>query len=74
MPMPMTGVILRSGDTRGDWLKAAAFAQAAGAGQAPEIIGRGDRIRTCDLWTPRPALYQAELRPDMWRVFKHHRT
>jgi hypothetical protein len=25
--------------------------------------GRGDRIRTCDLWTPRPALYQAELRP-----------
>ena len=25
--------------------------------------GRGDRIRTCDIWLPKPALYQAELLP-----------
>ena len=24
---------------------------------------RGDRIRTCDIWFPKPALYQAELLP-----------
>jgi hypothetical protein len=27
-------------------------------------IGRGDRIRTCDLYVPNVALYQAKLRPD----------
>ena len=26
--------------------------------------GRGDRIRTCDLYVPNVALYQAKLRPD----------
>ena len=27
--------------------------------------GRGDRIRTCDLFTPSEARYQAALRPDI---------
>ena len=27
--------------------------------------GRGDRIRTCDLFTPSEARYQAALRPDV---------
>src|SRR6476620_12773375 len=27
-------------------------------------IGRGDRIRTCDLYVPNVALYQTELHPD----------
>ena len=29
------------------------------------LYGRGDRIRTCDFYTPSVALYQAELRPDI---------
>src|SRR3970040_2879604 len=29
-----------------------------------ETVGRGDRIRTCDLYVPNVALYQAELHPD----------
>jgi hypothetical protein len=29
-----------------------------------ESIGRGDRIRTCDLYVPNVALYQTELHPD----------
>ena len=28
------------------------------------MIGRGDRIRTCDLYVPNVALYQTELHPD----------
>ena len=28
------------------------------------LIGRGDRIRTCDLYVPNVALYQTELHPD----------
>ena len=35
-----------------------------------ENIGRGDRIRTCDFYLPKVALYQAELHPDpdpLWR-------
>ena len=28
--------------------------------------GRGDRIRTCDLFTPSEARYQAALRPDIF--------
>jgi len=28
--------------------------------------GRGDRIRTCDLYVPNVALYQAKLRPDLF--------
>ena len=27
-------------------------------------VGRGDRIRTCDFYLPKVALYQAELHPD----------
>jgi hypothetical protein len=27
-------------------------------------VGRGDRIRTCDLYVPNVALYQTELHPD----------
>ena len=27
-------------------------------------LNRGDRIRTCDIRLPKPALYQAELRPE----------
>ena len=27
------------------------------------ILGRGDRIRTCDIYVPNVALYQSELRP-----------
>ena len=27
-------------------------------------LGRGDRIRTCDFYLPKVALYQAELHPD----------
>ena len=30
------------------------------------FVGRGDRIRTCDLLLPKQALYQAELRPDFF--------
>ena len=28
------------------------------------ILGRGDRIRTCDFYVPNVALYQTELHPD----------
>ncbi len=41
-------------------------------GPAPEKApsgaknGRGDRIRTCDLYVPNVALYQAKLRPDFF--------
>jgi hypothetical protein len=28
-----------------------------------EINGRGDRIRTCDIYVPNVALYQSELHP-----------
>ena len=31
------------------------------------IDGRGDRIRTCDLYVPNVALYQTELHPDSAR-------
>ena len=31
---------------------------------AHDRIGRGDRIRTCDFYLPKVALYQAELHPD----------
>src|SRR5690606_29528791 len=31
-------------------------------------IGRGDRIRTCDLYVPNVALYQPELHPDRARI------
>ena len=35
------------------------------AGPGPAFsIGRGDRIRTCDLYVPNVALYQTELHPD----------
>src|SRR5690606_13187612 len=33
-------------------------------GQLLDSIGRGDRIRTCDLYVPNVALYQTELHPD----------
>ena len=29
-----------------------------------KFIGRGDRIRTCDIYVPNVALYQSELHPD----------
>ena len=29
------------------------------------MIGRGDRIRTCDFYVPNVALYQAELHPEV---------
>ena len=32
-------------------------------GSLEKQSGRGDRIRTCDIWFPKPALYQAELLP-----------
>jgi hypothetical protein len=35
------------------------------AGFLRESIGRGDRIRTCDLYVPNVALYQTELHPDI---------
>ena len=38
--------------------------QVAGLRKNDEIIGRGDRIRTCDLYVPNVALYQTELHPD----------
>ncbi len=28
------------------------------------VVGRGDRIRTCDILLPKQARYQAALRPD----------
>ena len=31
------------------------------------FFGRGDRIRTCDLYVPNVALYQTELHPDASR-------
>src|SRR4051812_34396295 len=31
-----------------------------------KLDGRGDRIRTCDLYVPNVALYQAKLRPDIF--------
>ena len=31
-------------------------------------IGRGDRIRTCDFYLPKVALYQAELHPEYVRA------
>ena len=37
---------------------------AAGFMQQLDLIGRGDRIRTCDLYVPNVALYQTELHPD----------
>ena len=33
-------------------------------GATERMIGRGDRIRTCDLLVPNQALYQAKLHPD----------
>lgn len=30
------------------------------------MIGRGDRIRTCDPCLPKAVLYQAELHPDLF--------
>jgi hypothetical protein len=33
------------------------------SGMDPEINGRGDRIRTCDIYVPNVALYQSELHP-----------
>src|SRR5262245_37562363 len=36
------------------------FAQVRGRTEV--VFGRSDKIRTCDLWLPKPALYQAELR------------
>jgi hypothetical protein len=32
------------------------------------LNGRGDTIRTCDFQFPKLALYQAELRPDGFRI------
>ena len=32
------------------------------------VLGRGDRIRTCDFYVPNVALYQAELHPVGSRV------
>jgi hypothetical protein len=29
-----------------------------------KISGRGDRIRTCDIYVPNVALYQSELHPE----------
>ena len=38
---------------------------AVGGGRFPPCEnGRGDRIRTCDLFTPSEARYQAALHPD----------
>jgi hypothetical protein len=37
---------------------------ALAGGLCGEIIGRGDRIRTYDLYVPNVALYQTELHPD----------
>ncbi len=31
-------------------------------------VHRGDRIRTCDIQLPKLALYQAELRPERFRI------
>ncbi len=31
--------------------------------QLADLIGRGDRIRTCDIYVPNVALYQSELHP-----------
>ena len=41
---------------------------------ASHCNGRGDRIRTCDLYVPNVALYQAKLRPDSFtkRATKRH--
>jgi hypothetical protein len=36
-----------------------------GPSTSPEVFGRGDRIRTCDLLVPNQALYQAKLRPEI---------
>src|ERR1700692_2115206 len=33
----------------------------------PKINGRGDRIRTCDIYVPNVALYQSELHPERTR-------
>src|ERR1700727_2768057 len=38
--------------------------QAGEGGKTPKISGRGDRIRTCDIYVPNVALYQSELHPD----------
>ncbi len=38
--------------------------QAVRRAQAPVRIGRGDRIRTCDIYVPNVALYQSELHPE----------
>ena len=35
----------------------------AGFFQLADFVGRGDMIRTCDLYVPNVALYQAELHP-----------
>ncbi|CRD53399.1 hypothetical protein BN1263280274 [Stenotrophomonas maltophilia] len=32
--------------------------------QCDHVSGRGDRIRTCDLYVPNVALYQTELHPE----------
>jgi hypothetical protein len=34
------------------------------SGKDPGFSGRGDRIRTCDIYVPNVALYQSELHPD----------
>ncbi len=33
------------------------------ARNGPWFYGRGDRIRTCDIYVPNVALYQSELHP-----------
>ena len=38
--------------------------QAGEGGTDRKISGRGDRIRTCDIYVPNVALYQSELHPD----------
>ena len=38
----------------------------------PEIIGRGERIRTSDSCVPNAVLYQAELHPDVIRECPHN--
>ena len=34
------------------------------------FVGRGDKIRTCDFYLPKVALYQAELHPDLRHNFQ----
>jgi hypothetical protein len=37
-----------------------------------EISGRGDRIRTCDIYVPNVALYQSELHPAFRTITTNH--